>query len=119
MIYYHPTTKAYHKEYLRNGVLSDRTLEKMVSKFGYVPKEYDREASCQIVACDTPENALTYGLKYYGPNRDIVVLAIEGDFRFHPVGGSQVPDNTVMLHGEIAPYQISIWEPEPILSHMP
>jgi hypothetical protein len=119
MIYYHPTTKAWHGEYLKTGFVSEKTLEKMLSRFGYLPREYDRHASCQIVACDTPENALQYGRNYYGPRQEIVILAIEGDFIFHPLAGTQVPDNTVMLHGEISPAQISIWENEPTLSLTP
>jgi hypothetical protein len=116
MTYFHATTEVMHEEYLKSGFISMKTMKRMEQDWRHVPQEYDPSADCRTIACDTPENAKLYGEGYYGNDREIFILAIEGDFDTSPLTGTMVPKNTVFLHGEISPAQISLYNPAPALT---
>ncbi|MBY3432764.1 hypothetical protein HFN89_01060 [Rhizobium laguerreae] len=123
--FYHPATESLYEHYLRHGFLSMSSLieaERLwnSSRTLYKPKTGAAAAGCRTLACSSYENALEYGGAYYGPNIDLRIIEIEGEYDSYPIKGKLVPEGTVFLLGEIPAENVSLIDArKPVVEGVP
>lgn len=113
--YYHPATESLYEHYLRFGFLSMGSLIEAdrlwsSSRRTYTPKGSDAASDCRTLACSSYENAVEYGAAYYGPNIELRIIEIEGEYPSYSIKGKLVPEGTVFLLGEIPSEKVALFE---------
>ena len=114
MSYFHPALESIHKDLVREGFLSIRTLRAR-DKSGWTYGDHRIDPSnleCRTLVCSTYEDAVTYAEAYYGPSISVKIIEIEGEYPCYPIKGTLVPEGTMFLLGEIAPEFVRVAEPE-------